>query len=131
MQILKTYILSIIIIITIITLSIMPTNPDSDNPLFNIENIDKIIHGIMYFGLTMVLAMDYFRKKSYELKKMIVLAVLILLFSISMEILQYFIISWRSGDYKDVFANFFGIVIGCILLRTKTIKTLNKLRSFL
>jgi VanZ family protein len=78
-----------------------------------IEHADKVVHGIMYFILTVLLIPALLSKKKYTLSY--VFSFLISIFyGLVMEFLQYSITSTRSADILDFFANCIGALLGII-----------------
>jgi VanZ family protein len=77
------------------------------------EHADKVVHGIMYFIMTVLLIPALLSKKKYTLSY--VFSFLISIFyGLVMEFLQYSITSTRSADILDFFANCIGALLGII-----------------
>ncbi len=74
-------------------------------------NSDKVYHFFAYFTLTICWLFSFYKKST--LKYFIVIACIA--YGIIIEILQYTLTTYRTGDYKDVFANTLGIILGLIV----------------
>lgn len=112
-RILRTYPLTVIILLAIVWLSLgTPPSPD----LGCITGIDKAAHACMYFGLTAVLWLEYLRHHDrLERKKLILLAVLApVLFGGAMEIAQMTLTDNRQGEWLDFLSNSIGVLLGTL-----------------
>lgn len=84
-------------------------------PAPKLTHMDKIVHFIMYFGLTIVLMYDYHRDtKSDKSKRNFLLIGLSfpLLMGLFTEILQGVLVYCRDGDVYDVISNSLGVLAG-------------------
>ncbi|MGB1283455.1 MAG: VanZ family protein [Polaribacter sp.] len=77
-----------------------------------ITHLDKYQHAFAYFTLTMCWLLS-FRKKTPNRKYTIVFACII--FGIILEVLQYKLTQYRTGDYLDILANTVGVVLGLLI----------------
>ena len=78
------------------------------------DNSDKYFHSIAYFFL----AVSWFFavEKSHSIfKYKIVVAFFVLIFGIIIEVSQSSFTTYRTGDYYDIMANSFGILIAIVL----------------
>lgn len=111
---LKSYPFSLIIICAIFYLSLFPVPQTEIN---DIPFIDKWAHFCMYGGLSGVLWIEYI--KSHHsirfFKAFLPTAVLPLVLSGIMELLQAYCTTTRSGDWLDMAANSVGVVIGTVV----------------
>ena len=100
--------ISIGITIGIIYLSLIkvPTIP------LQITHLDKYQHAFAYFTLTMCWLLS-FHKKTPNRKYTIVFACII--FGIILEVLQYKLTQYRTGDYLDILANTVGVVLALMV----------------
>ncbi len=98
------YIIAIIITITIAYLSLMKM-PKLE---VSFSNLDKLYHLSAYFTLSLCWLLSFYRKPT--LKYVIVISCII--FGIIIEVLQATLTVYRTGDYKDAFANTIGILLG-------------------
>lgn len=121
----NSIIFTILFAILILILSIMPTDIHGETPSFYFVGMDKFIHGAMYGTLSMLVLNEYLKKRSLKFWPVLILILFTWAYSIFMELLQYFLIEYRSGEFKDVLANIIGILLGVgilILLRRMRIK---------
>jgi len=84
---------------------------------------DKIIHALIYFGLTLLLSTGFIYtssnvSKSFNNREYLISALFSLVFGILIEVAQEKMNIGRSGDWKDVIANLFGIVIVYPFMKT-------------
>ena len=100
---------TLVLILSIINIGVLPK---TDMP-----SADKIVHAIMYFGITGMLMLNqtsYFRNQITKVQ--LYFAFLFSVgFGILMEIIQYFL-PWRSGSIYDLIANTFGTIIAIIIM---------------
>ena len=113
--------------------------PDETPPSFQIPNFDKIVHTLMYFGLTGLLFVEYFnftqnfkwkqtfafltknkiaddlRPTSIPNVPYFVLGASALLYGGLIEIIQEYFTPNRSGDWFDLLADFGGILLSLLL----------------
>lgn len=128
---LRKYPLSILIILTIIYLSFF--RPPSIG-LGRIPHMDKIVHILMYFGLSGMLWLEFLR--GHQKGKIpfhhawLGAFVCPIVFSGIIEILQEQITTYRGGDWFDLLANTVGVVLASLiaffLLRPFFNKNINK-----
>jgi len=111
-QLLKKYSLSTVYILIICILCFMDTTPLPAPPMIN---FDKLIHSMMFLGLSGVIFFDstnYLRKPIS--KELIFLS--IFLFPVILggliEIAQEYLTPTRSGDWFDFLFNILGSIIG-------------------
>ena len=102
----KTLVIAIFVTISILYLSLVkvPKYP------ITISHLDKWQHGIAYFTLTFFWLFTFYKKK-----KKYPIVFCCILFGILIEVLQYTITNYRTGDYFDVIANSGGVVIGSLV----------------
>ncbi len=98
-------------------IAFMSLLPSTKLPLNVLVVPDKIIHSIIYFVLTQLLVLAFIyrnkliNKEGLILNSFFISALISLMFGILIEIAQEKMNIGRSGDWKDVLANLFGIVI--------------------
>lgn len=112
---LVSYPLSIITIMVVVYLSFF-TPPST--PLDGVTNIDKLVHAGMYFFLTSLLWLEFFRSHPGAIpwKHAVVGAfILPLVFSGAIELLQEYATTHRSGEWWDFASNTFGVVMGAVV----------------
>lgn len=103
---------------------------DNDIALFQLENMDKIIHTIMYFGVTSALYVDLIDKPRKKAFIIIVSTVTVLAFLT--EAGQELFTQTRSGDIFDFCCNLLGSVLALILAKYTSnlyFKTINHVRN--
>ena len=90
--------------------------PDKDS-WFTFPGSDKVVHFIMYGGLTGTFCFDYYRRVAAPCKLwlLIVALVVAIIVGIVMELLQAHMGIGRSGDFVDVIANSLGALIGIVV----------------
>ena len=114
---LRKYRLSILVILTIIYLSFF--KPPTDLRMAKIPNIDKIVHIIMYMGLSGMLWLEFLwghRKERAPMWHAWIGAFLCpVLFSGIVEILQEYCTTYRGGSWLDLLANTVGATIAGLL----------------
>ena len=104
----------VVVAICYISLSSDPF-PDKDR-WFNFAGMDKVVHFIMYGGLTATFCFDHHRRHAALLKPWLfaaVLAVAIVLGAV-MEWLQMCMGVGRTGDILDIVANSLGAWLGIV-----------------
>ena len=101
-------VVSFLYLLLVARLSLMPSNQLPDLNLF--DGFDKLVHGAMYFGLT-VLACWTFQA---EVKRNYVLFIVIfaILWGLLMEISQLEMKMGRAFEWSDELANTVGTLIG-------------------
>ena len=110
---LKKYLFTLLVIASILYLSLAKTTPDADMP--KIPYADKIVHGLMYFGVMLAFYFDLWRQglQVVALKRRSwVGALAFALFGGVVELLQMYCTTYRSGDWWDWVADIFGVVLG-------------------
>lgn len=108
---LRNYITTIFFFILITIVSLLPGSNEEKHSFFYFDGIDKVVHFCMYATLTFVMLNDYLKQHHFLCKRLILIGLSILCFSIIMELIQQFFIPLRSGDILDVAANSVGITI--------------------
>ncbi|MFO8235136.1 MAG: VanZ family protein [Bacteroidales bacterium] len=110
----KYYLPSVILAIIITYGSLMPSDGDSPLKLIDIEIPDKLTHGTFYFLLTLSILLPVILKKIKIKLKEAIIILSIFSYGLLMEVLQYFFIESRSGEFLDILANSAGIFLGYI-----------------
>ena len=90
--------------------------PGSELPKVRFLN-DKIIHITLYIILSFIWLLFYFvfQKNQINLKNIIVVLVVCLIYGIIIELIQQLLIASRQADILDVFANTLGTLIGTLV----------------
>ena len=81
------------------------------------ENADKLIHLIMYFGLTVVLLFEYRLAQAEKWSKQYIISLYPVILGALIEILQHYLTEGRSGEWLDLVANVTGILIALLVFR--------------
>jgi VanZ family protein len=102
-------ILSIIVALIILYLSLTSSDTFNRVPLFNIPNLDKIVHFLMYAGLMFVILFEN-RKTLTRQSQIYLTAFIPFFYGILMELLQLSLTDTRSGSIYDALANSAGII---------------------
>ena len=109
----RRYIYKITVYYTLflIILYLIPV-PDIDFPSFQLFGIDKLVHFIMYFSLTILwcLASESFYKSNFKL------LLSVIFFGFVLEIFQHILPFGRYFDSSDLLANSLGVIFGIIIL---------------
>ncbi|MDG5799379.1 VanZ family protein [Marinilabiliaceae bacterium ANBcel2] len=127
------YRVTIIIAIAIIFLSLMTSSNVPSSPLINFKGIDKIVHFMMYFSLTMVYLIEkyiYNKDKTVKIKNNFIGILLIILLGGLIEIFQP-IISNRNSDFYDFIANSAGVISAYIIFKSFNLKIISIIKSLL
>jgi|TARA_B110000967_G_scaffold208409_1_gene260495 glycopeptide antibiotics resistance protein len=100
------FLIAISITVGIIYLSIIKI------PSIGIEiaNIDKGYHSLAYFMLAITWLLAFYKKQ-----KKYVIVISCIIFGIIIEVLQYTLTTYRTGDYLDVFANSLGVFLALVV----------------
>jgi VanZ family protein len=110
----KKNIFSILVALIILYLSLTNAHTFDRVPLFNIPNLDKIVHFLMYFGFMSVIILENWKSMKHS-GQLFLLALIPFVYGVLMEILQTTLTVNRTGSIYDVAANSAGIC-GSILV---------------
>ncbi len=120
------FIKSIIAAAIILFLSVITTPSINPGNLFNFPHIDKIVHFILYAGLSFILLMDYNNLRLKKSKKLNIFVPLIIavIYGGLIELVQI-IIPGRSGELLDFVFDIGGALTGVLIffLYQKIFKT--------
>lgn len=111
---LRRYLFTLLLILTIVLLSLLPM-PDikmaEDVPL-----ADKWTHMVMYGALTLVIWFDYKQThRQYNSLRLLLFAFLApIAMGGTLELMQAYLTTCRSGEWLDFVANSVGVCIGTI-----------------
>jgi len=121
---LRTYWKSILIISGILYLSFAPPSTFKGVPTF--ENEDKLVHIIMYGGLTCVLIFDfrlYVRNNPMSSLAFIFICILTpIILGGLVEILQPMYFAPRTADWFDWFSDITGVSLGWLAMKLIVLK---------
>ncbi len=94
------------------------------------KNTDKIVHATMYFVFCLVMLHSLFKIKINRNRVLFIFAIALVisvLFGGTIELIQKYLLSHRSGDWLDFAANTTGIITACVfyavVLKNKTQKS--------
>ena len=95
----------------LIIFSLIPV-PDLGLPKFQLFEIDKVVHFVMYFSLTMLwcFASKNFYRSNFKL------LLFAIFFGFVLEIFQHILPFGRYFDLGDLLANSLGVIFGIIIL---------------
>ena len=103
------YKFSILLAGIIVLLSLVPSSSFPDSSLFSIGYLDKIVHLCMYASLGFVVLLE--SRCQYDCRKYhLVLLLIVFLMSAFIELLQATVVYSRNAEWKDLIANFTGLV---------------------
>ncbi len=103
--------------------SIKISNNLSDSPLF-FPGFDKIVHSGFFLVMTAFISYGVIRQQSprtLSYKALLLITIIVIAYGGLIELLQYYIFTWRSGDWNDLFADITGALMGAfsIMLTVK------------
>lgn len=111
------YLLSVIILCIIGYLTLFYSS--GNNEIGKIPHIDKVVHFLMFFGLSWAFSFDYTRihidRKHNDYRMILISLLPAVLFGGITEIIQGVYIEGRSGDIFDFFADILGAVSGTFI----------------
>lgn len=91
--------------------------PGDQLPDIEFDNHDKVIHALMYAGLSGLIGGFGLLNTKYSTPKVLILAVLFASgYGCVMEILQEYVFSKRSFDVYDIMSNIIGSLLGAIIV---------------
>ena len=116
---LKRYPLSLLVFAAIVYLSLFRPSDDMQLPML-FEHMDKVVHFIMYAGLSFIIWYEFFRSHTKGMNIKLFLAIFLIpaLFSGLMEYMQSKATDYRSGDIMDLLFNVLGIIFSNIICLT-------------
>lgn len=128
-QFLAKYKISIILFLTILILCFMKT---SSLPDVEMTDFDKLVHFLIFGGLSGIIFFDntrYFRNKISRNRILLGSALFPTLFSGLIEILQEYLTTYRSGDWRDFLFDVIGIFFATLicLLINRSLKNTDKI----
>jgi VanZ family protein len=105
---------SIIVALVILYLSLSGSETFDQVPFLNIPHLDKLMHFMMYFFFMSVLIFEN-RKTIKSTSHLFLLALIPLLYGITMEVLQMSVTENRSAEFLDFVSNTAGIFASVLL----------------
>ena len=127
---LKRYPLSFFVFAVIIYLSLFRPSDNLQLPML-FEHMDKVVHFVMYAGLSFIIWYEFFRSHGNRKSIKMFLAIFLIpaLFSGFMEYMQSKATDYRSGDIMDLLFNVLGIIFSNIICLTLFSHMLGKRKS--
>jgi VanZ family protein len=123
---LHPYYVFIAIVLTagVVTLSLMP---GSSVPKVKIPHLDKLVHFVMYFSLTISYFYAFFNNGSGESRQLLWPSALAAVVGLMVETLQHFMVSSRYFDKFDILANVIGCFFAILLIKKLSLSAQIKL----
>ena len=116
----RSYWRGILISLCVIFLSSTSPSDFEKIPVPVFDGFDKIVHFLMYFGLTIACTFDFRHNKQQTNNKLYFSVYCIgypFLLGGILEIVQWQFIPLRTGSRFDIIANLVGIVIGYLVMK--------------
>lgn len=96
--------------------SLTSSNTLNKVTIFHIHNMDKIIHFLLYFTLSISLQSSLVRNSLLSNKYTVLITIIFVIsYGLLMEVFQYYFTSDRSAELLDAVANFFGCIVGIFI----------------
>lgn len=112
---LKSYPLTLLTALVVVALSLLPIGgPELTK---DVPFADKWTHLVMYGGLTSVLWLEYWRRHVRLSWPRVVAWVIVapIVMSGTLELMQAYCTTYRSGEWMDLLANSTGVGLGALL----------------
>lgn len=106
----KLPLFTLLIAALIFVLSILPSDDLPKQGWLNFPGVDKLVHFLMYFTLTLVFSAETGYRRILPGLNLLLIALLAAVYSGTIELIQMFFTSTREGDWLDLLANITGIV---------------------
>lgn len=106
------YVMTVLCSLLVCIALFMPGDPD---PGPEIPHLDKLVHLLLFGGLCFCWLMLRINENASRYVITVLLA--LILFTVGSEIIQFYWIPLRSGDWLDGLADFAGILMGLIVYR--------------
>lgn len=114
MIMIKKNLYTILVALLILYLSLTSSDTFKKVAIYELPNLDKIVHAGLYFLLTSAIIFDN-RKTINRTLHLFLIALIPLSYGILMEILQSSLTISRTASIYDVFANTTGILLSVLL----------------
>lgn len=130
---LTKYFYSLITILLILVLSLSKTESINNSFFIYFPHLDKLIHLLMYFGLTSILLIEN------ENKQNLLITISSIILSGLIELIQQNLTTYRSGDWFDLLSNSIGSATAFVvilnyykeIINLKIVKTIFRLKHFI
>jgi len=112
-----SYYRSVVLFILIFIASTIPASEAQRFKIYNIPNMDKPVHLLMYFFFSFILLYDLSKAKPdfSKMKSIVIVSIIAAVYGGTMEILQALFTNYRSGDIFDFVWNLAGICLAVLL----------------
>lgn len=99
--------------------SISPIDEVDSSGILNFPYADKIAHFFMYLVLTLswLGGMHKYYYRSRKKVNRYLVGILVFIFGVFMEVLQFCLTTGRSAEFADIMANTLGILFAIVLLK--------------
>ena len=114
MKLIKDFHMTILISLIVTFLSLTNLNSEIVHKFTFFENEDKLIHFLMYFGVTITFLVEYFIRRPLKDIKYYLLGLYPVALGGLIEIVQSVFTQSRSGDWYDFMADVFGVIFAYI-----------------
>jgi hypothetical protein len=97
----------------------IPGNKINKIALLELKHIDKFLHFLMYFIFSLILYFDlrkYINAQKNKYFGYLYIFFISLVWGIIIELVQYYILSYREGSIADIMANIGGILTGILFI---------------
>lgn len=107
----KHYLPSIIWSFIILILCSIPGKEFPDTAFVNIPHLDKIVHFILYFILSYFIIRDFLKRNTLNINIYILTVFFVIVLGTGIEILQHYLIPFRTGEIFDMLFNVMGALL--------------------
>lgn len=111
---LRRNILSVSVAIVILATSLTGAGSFSKLSFASFPGADKLVHFIIYFVFMAVVIFEH-RNNIKTIGRLMLYSIFPFVFGSLMELLQAWVTSTRSGSWKDILANFAGIIAAVLI----------------
>ena len=97
-------------------LTLMPGKDVPEVGWLNIPHLDKLVHVVMFGGLTLFFSLPYLKSNKPQYKKIKILiriSIYMIMWGLIIEVIQKFFIPGRGFEWLDVVADTVGVLIAC------------------
>lgn len=112
------------LIISVILLT-LPANDLPHSGLFDLPNFDKLVHFGMFFLLTVLFCLPFYKLTAEPSSLPVIfnkIALYVILYGIIMELVQKYFTTGRSFDFADILFDGLGSLTGLIAVRRFALK---------
>ena len=110
MKLVKDFHMTILISLIVTFLSLYNINSEIVHKFTFFENEDKLIHFLMYFGVTITFLVEYYIRRPLKDTRYYLLGLYPVVLGGVIEIIQGVFTNTRSGDWFDFWADVTGVV---------------------